>query len=963
MKTKIIHVIFLLSAFVLFAQQPVYISLLEKDGVPGTDFFDVLEDEKGYIWLDGNKGVFRYDGNNFKKFQHKDQRGLSVFQIKKDSNNVIWYVNLSGQVFTIKNEKTTLFKDFKTVFKGVLPTLKIYKKHLVLFTSTTVLIYNIDSKKEVYKYHAKDLKIEPFFKNNHLFFGSVSDVITVDFNNFKSRHTRVAIDKQITAPLSVIISKDELIMVLATKNKLVAYKYDLDFKQQKKLTIKIPKLQIVKTKLINNTIWYCTEKGVYICTVEGNKLVTKRHLFKNTFITDVIIDKEQNYWFTTINKSIIIVPNIEINKVALFVNRGALINKMSLGNKEELLITTNKLNVFNLNTNTFKTKLKSFKKAGKILNTNFNPFKKQYVIATDLNTYIYDHAFNLKETLPYLGHLKKLTYLDKERVLATYPDNVAILKYPSKEADLLFKIKNRGYAVFYDAVNDLRYFSTINGLFVMDKSLQPKEILHHKKPIYISSITQTKDGKIWASSFKNGLFLINKEKAVKQFTANNGLLSNVINVIKADNNDVWILSEEGVQKYNTKNNTFQSITKNEGILSYNYTGVEIIKDNVYISTPNRIIYFNKNKVFKPYNTAEFYFTDIIINYKKEPVKNQYIFPYDKSNIKISFNAIGFNSKDKARFKYRLKGAEKEWTKTNRGDNFIKYNALNSGNYILQVQNITADTSKIMTKEIKLTVTKPFWFKWWFYLILVVILLSIIRINNLKNTKISEAKRKNELKELEIEKQLVDLKLENFRSQMNPHFIFNALNSIQDYIITNNKNLAADYLGKFANLMRIYLNQSAQDVITLHEEITTLNQYLELEKLRFEKLFNYKLIINSNLNTKAIKIPTMLIQPYVENAIKHGLLHVKGKKILTISFSKKEDKLECIIEDNGIGREKSKIIQQKKHKKYKSFATNANKARLDLLNNDNGKIEVKTIDLFKNKQPKGTKVIIIFPLYL
>ena len=128
-----------------------------------------------------------------------------------------------------------------------------------------------------------------------------------------------------------------------------------------------------------------------------------------------------------------------------------------------------------------------------------------------------------------------------------------------------------------------------------------------------------------------------------------------------------------------------------------------------------------------------------------------------------------------------------------------------------------------------------------------------------------------------------LKLENLRSQMNPHFIFNALNSIQEYILLNQKNLASDYLGKFADLIRMYLNHSTKGTITLSEEIEALNQYLELEKLRFEDSLDYQIQLPNEIDSETIEIPTMLIQPYVENALKHGLLHRKGNRILSIKF--------------------------------------------------------------------------------
>ncbi len=218
----------------------------------------------------------------------------------------------------------------------------------------------------------------------------------------------------------------------------------------------------------------------------------------------------------------------------------------------------------------------------------------------------------------------------------------------------------------------------------------------------------------------------------------------------------------------------------------------------------------------------------------------------------------------------------------------------------------------------------------------------------------EASKKNELR-------LLSLKA--LRSQMNPHFIFNVLNSIQDYIILNQKNLASDYLGKFADLIRNYLHFSDVGFISVSDEMHNLNLYLELEKLRFEEQLDYVFSTNTDFDLDTIKIPTMLIQPYIENALKHGLLHKKTKRKLMISIKKISDKIiECIVEDNGIGRKKSKEINKKREKVHKPFALKTTNERLDLLNyGREKKIGVEIIDLIQNNEALGTKVILKIPI--
>ena len=224
--------------------------------------------------------------------------------------------------------------------------------------------------------------------------------------------------------------------------------------------------------------------------------------------------------------------------------------------------------------------------------------------------------------------------------------------------------------------------------------------------------------------------------------------------------------------------------------------------------------------------------------------------------------------------------------------------------------------------------------------------------------LSETKRR-----LVLEQQYKNSELKALKAQMNPHFIFNALNSVQEYIITNNKSAASEYLGRFAHLIRRYLAQSESEYIAIEEEIDSLQTYLSLEALRFESDFKYSLSLSEALEGKSYGIPTMLIQPFVENAITHGLLHKKGKRTLVISFTKgKGETLLCLIEDNGVGREFTKQLKEKKNSHHQSFSIAAIEERLSLFaEKTNELIEYTIVDLKEKEKPSGTQVRLTLPI--
>ena len=222
--------------------------------------------------------------------------------------------------------------------------------------------------------------------------------------------------------------------------------------------------------------------------------------------------------------------------------------------------------------------------------------------------------------------------------------------------------------------------------------------------------------------------------------------------------------------------------------------------------------------------------------------------------------------------------------------------------------------------------------------------------------------KAQLINLDLEKQQTDSELKALKSQMNPHFIFNALNSVQDYIIGNKRHEASEYLGRFADLIRSYLMQSETSSISLVEEVESLEIYLSLEALRFESDFDYKLTMADELKALEIYIPTMLIQPFVENAIAHGLLHKEGLRKLTVSFEKGVNQtIRCVVEDNGVGRTSSGDLQNKA-RKHQSFSSKAIQERLRLFNkNHETQVGFEIDDLIEGGLPAGTRVTIHLPL--
>ncbi|MEO9741247.1 MAG: histidine kinase [Ekhidna sp.] len=249
------------------------------------------------------------------------------------------------------------------------------------------------------------------------------------------------------------------------------------------------------------------------------------------------------------------------------------------------------------------------------------------------------------------------------------------------------------------------------------------------------------------------------------------------------------------------------------------------------------------------------------------------------------------------------------------------------------------------------------------LIFLISIFLLARLQARKKIELIAMELKEAQKRLALEKQYRESELKALKSQMNPHFIFNALNSIQEFIVTNKKDEASDYLSQFAGLIRTYLEHSDSGLISLTEEVESLTMYLDLEVMRFEDAFDYSISVSDTIAQDATYLPTMLIQPYVENAIKHGLLHKKGNKRLIVSFETlQKEMIQCVIEDNGVGRDKTRELQKSRNKWHKPFASKVTQERLGLLNyGKDKKIGVIIEDLTENEQAIGTRVTLTIPI--
>lgn len=477
--------------------------------------------------------------------------------------------------------------------------------------------------------------------------------------------------------------------------------------------------------------------------------------------------------------------------------------------------------------------------------------------------------------------------------------------------------------------------------------------------------------KIFAATL-NGLAIYDTQShSMERITSDEGLNSDLIYSIEFAENQqsLWIGTNQGVNKMNIKKYLndgeieIQKFGKEEGFagVECNTSGIWEDKDGtLWFGTVSGLVrhepfQFKKNLLQSPVLIQKIQ----VLNTDTSLAQHSTL-PSSYNTLTFHYRAICLTNPDKVLYKKRLLGLEKEWSEAGTED-YSKYLNLPPGNYTFSVK--ACNNEGIWNEQatnFEFKINRPFYRTWWFLALVSLLVISLtyflvlFRIYTVKREQKKEFERKVEMSKIE---------LKALRSQMNPHFVFNSLNSIQHYIINNKSDEAFKYLSKFARLIRMILNYSDKPTVTVGEDLETLRLYIELEKMRFEDKFEYTIQVDDSVEQDYDIMPPMLMQPYVENAILHGLNPKPEKGRLNIHLRSENNFLICTISDNGIGRERSSEIKHAGAKNHRSLGMKITEERLKILNEINAShLSVVITDLKTPEgNPAGTKVELFIPL--
>lgn len=918
------HLMFIIISTCLYGHESNLKNYSIDQGLPSAECYAVFQDSKGYIWIGTDMGVSMYNGYTFRNFT--TENGLvdnTVFAFSEDSQGRIWFSSFSGRISYFLND-SIYGKSFHVNAKltsfigsGCLTGIREYKDDtLLLATSRGMLKASPTKKKGVATWD----NFEVINTNCSYFLNG--GYLTVESAGNDSTHVTCYSGLSKVSEINLPSKRQGIISVSGNPLEHTQVNYSLCS------YIFYPSGRLIKTDSIatancslpvnNLQLWIGAErKGARLYSLQSNLQSFSMELLKGLSVSCIMRDKENGYWFTTIEEGLFYMPSDKFRHFTVAerlipINR---ITGMATTSKGLLLTSGSKI----LRASITEPPTPVFSNISAHL-----PYSQYFWDVYEYNSQELWLSTNggiaivdpVNERVK--GFIKKYNYIehsyypsfqlikDREGYIWSL-NSVCLMKIDAvgKKIVELIKIPHRAQAMCEDNQGNIMV-GTLNGMYSCKHGT-----LHYlgaENSIYENRFVDIKrlgDSILVAASRGAGIFIVG-ESCIQQVTAANGLSSNMCRALYVDaDRTIWVATNSGLNavRINLKplKINVRTFTVADGLLSNDVERVVRYNGNIWVYTKKGLTVFNPDSIMRNDVPPPVYISGLHIDNAAATISEENELSYKINFIRIDYIGLTYKNTGAKNYKYKLAGYDDGWVYTN--STFVQFTKLPPGEYKFIVSCINnAGVESTQPAEFSFTVSTPVYQRWWFiFLIAAVFIVATVSLYIFNVSRI----RKRERHKTEINSRIANLELQALQAQMNPHFIFNCLNAIQDFILKNDTQAATRYLNKFAKLIRNTLNNSRRQDIVLAEEIDFLNLYIGLEHMRFGNKFDYMVSANDDVRTSSIEIPSMIIQPFLENAIRHSQIsHMDKRGNLEVQFNRNGNMLICTIVDNGIGINRS-----------------------------------------------------------
>lgn len=988
-----------------------------------------LTDSRGFVWISSTNGLNRFDGQRIKIYKHiaSDSMSLADNNIQspffEDKNGNIWFCTY--EAIHCYNRSEDKFERIRIEKDGQKVTDSYYSFNLDHEGYLWLRVGGWDNNPKLYKLNTQK---NPHGKYDYSYVCDFSGYRTITANYTTNKEYSILsfpsktgfglveyrmnaagriVDSQnyftddgqdkIKKPLKIkqILEDSDNSMWLATKIGLVHFdknnnSYNIfDAFQKLKLENILSIVEWRKDYLIvsvekEGLLFFNKKTNAFYYQIEQDNNISEGNGLCSNSFDNLYIDASENLWLFSWKNSCINHINLKKIRFRTIKLEDNLIDtdfKKILEDIDGIVWVCNAIGnilIFDKNkklVNTIREPLLQ----GKKINELFKDRKNRIWINTEHELYNYNRTSQ---------KINQVFNLDNVSIQNTYSlQNGHLLMGTSEgifeisDADNSFKYSkiefqdklNQSHPdgkIFHDSKNNL-YLTTDNQKILLVDINNKKWIIKKEIP-FVDEVSDTYEQKdtIWLGGIKGvwKMYPINQDS----FQVEHILKLNFVWSLDMDNNNnLWILTDsDGLYSFNPLTGKQKKYTTSDGIKSkFLSRGIFASTGDMWLTSRNSLVAFRPEEIVDYDNPPKVQITGIKVNnndYLKQGEVSEIKkikLNYTENNIELEFVAIEFGNSSSNRVKYRLDNLDESgsWIEANNIKPGISYYKLPPGVYTFRIKGYNSDGFESKEdKTLIIEITPPWYLTWWAIVLEIVAML--LGIYGIVKWRLYVQNQR-----AEMQQKILKTEMKALRAQMDPHFLFNTMNSINAYILKNDRMKASHFLTDFAILIRKILDFSKEETISIEKEEEILRGYLEMEAMRFDNNFDYNIIIDEGIDPWDTKVPTMILQPFIENAILHGIKNkTNGRGKITIRFeSDGEEYYKCILEDNGVGRQKAaEINAQSRSKSHVSKGMNITNDRIEILNHQRAlKTSLLVEDLFTdNNQPAGTRVTIRIPYY-
>jgi signal transduction histidine kinase len=964
------------AAWGCLAQQPVVTAWRygPDEGLPSAEVYHIYQDKQGYMWFATDRGLSRFDGYSFWNFGvNEGLEDLVVFQIAEDPRGRLWALTLSNRLFFLEGDSFLPYP---------------YNKQLQMRTERPLGLgaFHFDEDGNLnfaqvsdgfFRYHPKQDSLDRLP-------GCKGVLVIRDEENWKGRSffvgESIALAYLTRRELSLYASSGNHLQVCIETSKK---KWLIDLEIQPELNVpslNTPKYGWVKPaeshylfQLFNTfyfvrdgrllwshfdsaemecmhissdgAIWMGGRSGAGLRRYEKISDIPRgvyQPVLRGISISHIFEDKDGIIWVGTLEDGVYCLPPVQIDS---YDQRSGLMGDyiIDLALKDSTCILFTTQNKFLGELNIEKNTLKHTPILGNTTNYLYWDAGRKELWMSD-NEISYRKGEEWRYLAGDYAVPKRFFPLSSPSGALALNSAFGIIAFSTGSKEVFIsnnnddlEFKDRTFCIHQDQSGAI-WLGTINGL----KRLNGKKLAdpYLERPEFkarVNALAELSDGTLVVGTQGLGVLLW-KNEHIQILDAKTGLSSDIVECLHVDESGLlWVGTRKGLNRVELdrkRNVQIQVLTTFQGLPSNQINVIDSHGNHVWVGTSKGLAHIYKQtkpETAGPRTDTEA-FTPVIqslrVGQESWPLTGELHFSYRQNDLVLQYTALDYLQRGKIRYRYRLNPSF-NWNYTL--DRTVNLAALAPGDYLFEVQaEILSGSGSYWSSpsSLEFSVGWPFWAQAWFLGLVILALLGLLAGAWLINTR----RLKNKAA---LERRMHELERSALQAQMNPHFIFNALNSVQGFIQKGDKRNATKYLSKFARLMRLTLTHSRAARISLEEELVALREYLDLERMRMGYRFDYHVEVGEEVDLFAISIPPMLIQPLLENSVKHGIGPLETQGRIDLILRSDEGFLNVVVRDNGIGIRKSLEKNKQDIGKEPSLGMNITQQRLALLGGNPG----------------------------